>query len=102
MAHFVHSLPFTTASTGRIDVVVDWTFATDDVFVVVATGNHTCFDGQFINFNICNVIASVRGAGKPAKLSMPGQPAGVYTLYVDNIGPNTEAISWQVFVTSPG
>jgi hypothetical protein len=102
LAHHVHFQAFTTVATGRIDAIVDWTFATDTVLVVVATGHFTCYDGQVVNFNTCNVIASVRGATKPEKLSLPGQPAGVYTLYVDNIGPDTEAISWQIFVTTPG
>lgn len=102
LPHHVRLLAFTTVATGRIDAIVDWTYATDTVLLVVATGHFTCYDGQVVNFNTCNVIASVRDATKPEKLSLPGQPAGVYTLYVDNIGPDTEAISWQIFVTTPG
>ena len=97
-----HWVSFTTVSTGRIDVTVDWTFATDTVWLVVAPGTETCYDGQRLNLSICNVIVSLDDATKPKKLSLPGQPAGTYTLYIRNRGPNTEAISWQVFVTTPG
>lgn len=97
-----HWVPFTTVSTGRVDVTVDWTFATDTVWLVVATGRETCYDGERLDLTICNVIANLTDASKPKKLSLPGQPAGTYTLYVRNRGPNTEAIAWQVFVTTPG
>ncbi len=102
LKNYTHWQPFTTGSTGRIDVTVDWTYTTDAVKVLVATGNHTCYDGKYSDFSVCNVIASVSDSSKPKKLSLPGEPAGVYTLYVSNQGPDTEAIAWQVFVTTPG
>jgi hypothetical protein len=101
LKNYDHWQPFTTVSTGRIDVTVDWTFTTDAVQVLVATGSHTCYNGTYADFTVCNVIASVNDSSKPKKLSLPGEPAGVYTLYVFNHGPNTEAIAWQVFVTTP-
>lgn len=101
-ANHVHIVRFTTTSTGRIDSTVDWTLSSDSMRVVIATGSNTCFDGTFINFSICNKVSDIAGASKPTQTSLPGQPAGPYTLYIDNLGPNTEAVSWQVFVTIPG
>lgn len=101
-AHYVQYIPFSIGNTGRIDATVDWTFSTDRVVVVVASGIHTCFDGTYINFTVCNVITQQRDASKPKKVSAPGQPSGSYTLYIDNLGPATESVSWQVFVTNPG
>ncbi len=95
-----HWVPFTTASTGRLDGTVDWTYATNDVQVLVATGRHTCTDGQYWDFSSCNVIVSVHDKSKPKKFSLPGEPAGTYTLYVLNHGPDTESISWQVLLTT--
>ncbi|HXY42379.1 MAG TPA: hypothetical protein VEQ10_22070 [Vicinamibacteria bacterium] len=97
-----HWVPFTTTSTGRLEGTVDWTFATDDVEVMVATGRHTCTNGQYWDFSTCNVIASIHNGSKPKKFSLAGQPAGTYTLYILNNGPATESVSWQVLVTTPG
>jgi ABC-type phosphate transport system substrate-binding protein len=100
--HHVRVVRFTTTATGRIETTVDWTLSTDTMRVVVATGNDACFDGTFIDFSICNKVSDIAGASKPTRASLPGQPAGAYTLYIDNLGPNVEAVSWQVFVTIPG
>lgn len=97
-----HWVPFTTGRTGRIEGTVDWTLPTDDVQVIVATGSHTCSDGQYWDFTACNIIVSIHDGSKPKKFSLSGQPAGTYTLYVLNYGPETESFSWQVVVTTPG
>jgi len=102
LANYVHHTVFTTLSTGHIDVSVDWTYSTDTVRVVVASGSFTCYDGTYIDYNRCSIVADVNDGTKPRKIALPGKPAGTYTLYIDNFGPQTEAISWQVFLTTPG
>jgi hypothetical protein len=102
LANYIQPVRFTTASAGRIDAIADWTFATDKVELVVATGSNACFTGTYIDFRTCNVIATVNDSSKPKKISLPGQPAGPYTLYIWNRGTQTEAVSFQIFVTTPG
>jgi hypothetical protein len=95
-------IPFTTATTGRIDLTVDWTLPADDVEVLVATGRHTCVSGEYWDFSACNVVATVHDGSKPKKVSLAAQAAGTFTLYILNNGPNTESVAWQVLLTTPG
>lgn len=101
-ANYVHWVVFTTNKTGRIDISVDWTNSSDSVRLLVATGRHTCYDGTYANFDICNIITSLNDDSKPKMTSLPGEPAGTYTLYIDNLGPETESVAWQIFLTAPG
>jgi hypothetical protein len=91
-------IPFSTSTVGKIDVTVDWTFATDDVDVYLARG--ACSFDQFIASQ-CNVMSfSESTTAKPEKLSVPGAAAGSYVLLIGNLGPADESVAYQV-VLSP-
>lgn len=93
--------PFTTTSSGTIDVTVDWTFSTDDVDIYLARG--ACSFDDFIGRRCSMVAFSESFTAKPEKLSVSGAAAGTYTLLIGNLGPNEESLSYQVTHTSvPG
>jgi hypothetical protein len=96
---FALRVPFTTTQAGRLDVTADWTFVTNDVDVYLMRGNCT-FD-QF-NAAACDVATfSVSETAKPEKVRLTGAAAGSYTLFIGNVGPTDEAVSYQV-VLAPG
>ena len=91
-------LPFTTTATGTLDVTIDWTFAANDVDVILTRGSCS-FDQLFaMQCNVALVADSV--TAKPERLRLPGATAGAYTLFIANIGPGDESASFQV-VLSP-
>ena len=84
-------LTFTTSTSGRVDVIVDWTFASNPVALVWAQGD--CIQ----NPN-CNIIATNNGPDKPKTATAPNLVAGVYTLAVLNLGTTNESVSYQIFL----
>jgi hypothetical protein len=89
--------PFTTTLPGRIDATVDWTFATNDVDAVLVSGN--CSFEQFEAAS-CPILASALSVtAKPERLSVQSAPAGTYTLFIGNAGPDDESVSFQVVLT---
>jgi hypothetical protein len=89
----------TTNAAGRLDVTVDWTFATNDIDVLITRG--VCSFDQLENGQ-CNIAAfSVSATAKPERISVSGAAAGTYTLFVENLGPGDDSASYQV-VLSPG
>ena len=97
---FVGRLPFISPLPGRLDVTVDWTFATNDVDVYLARG--VCSFDQFFD-DMCDVIATAESfTAKPERLSVASAGMGSYTLFVGNFGPEDESLSWQVVLTPSG
>ena len=94
-------IPFSISSTGRLDVTVDWTFASNDVDVYLVRG--ACTFDQFINLG-CNIIAfSESGTAKPERVSSSGATAGSYFVAIGNLGPTDESVAFQVVLTTgPG
>jgi hypothetical protein len=88
-----------TTETGSFEVVVDWTFPTNDIDIVLARGD--CSFDQFVNGGCAIAAAETSTTAKPERLRLLNQPAGTYTLIVPNYGPEDESISYQVIFT-PG
>jgi hypothetical protein len=88
-----------TTETGSLDVVVDWTFATNDVDIFLARGD--CSFDQFVAGGCTIAAAATSTTTKPERVRLANQPAGTYTLIVPNFGPGDESISYQVIFT-PG
>jgi hypothetical protein len=95
---FVAGQYFSTPATGTIDVTVNWTFAENTIYVWLAKGQ--CTFEQFDADTCQYVTQSLTSRPKPRILSVPGAAAGTYTLIVGNIGPQDEAVSYQVVLTS--
>jgi len=100
---FILYYPFTTTATGTIGVLVDWTFATNDVDIYLARGTVPCSLEQFNNRQ-CTWLGSAESTtAKPERLSVPNLAAGPYTLYIVNFGNTQESMSFQITLTSlPG
>ena len=94
------SLSFNTTKPGTIDVIVDWTYATNDVDVYLAKGS--CSFDQFISRQCDMVAFSESTLAKPEKITAPNAAAGIYTLLIGNIGPTEESVSFQVLLTTVG
>lgn len=90
-------VPFTTTRVGNIEATVDWTFATNDVDVLVARGS--C-DADQLAAQQCPIVAlSLSTTAKPEKVRTDSAAAGTYTLFVENTGPGDESVSFQVVLT---
>jgi hypothetical protein len=85
-------------ASGRLDVTVDWTFATSPIGVyVVAAG--TCTIAQF-NADTCTYLARSETTVKPRKFSVANVTAGNYELLAANFSDVDESISGQVVLSS--
>jgi hypothetical protein len=91
---FVIRAPFTTQRVGRVDVEVDWTYATNDVDVILTRGVCTFAQFEAMQCEVLSVAAST--SVKPERLSIAGAAAGSYTLFIVNLGPEDDSVAWQV------
>lgn len=91
--------PFTAGTAGRLDVVVDWTFAASPIAVYVVRG--ACSLEQ-LNARTCDFVlrSEASTTPKPRKLSASNVTAGNYQLIVGNAGSQEEAASALVQVSS--
>jgi hypothetical protein len=88
---------FTTTRTGNLEVTVDWTFATNDVDVALVRGD--CSFDQFLGQQ-CTILAfSLSETAKPERIRSDNAAAGTYTLFIENVGPGAESVSFQVVLT---
>lgn len=93
------AVPFNFTSTGRLDVILDWTSPTSPIGVYVVPIN-TCTLDQF-NARTCNfVIRSEPSSVKPRKSSASGVAAGNYLLLIANFGAQDESASTQIIFSS--
>jgi hypothetical protein len=90
---------FATTQAGDLEVVLDWTFAENDLDALLIRGE--CTPEQLIALE-CNVGAIADSAAKPERLGISNAPAGTYTFYVINLGATTESFSFQVLLTTVG
>jgi hypothetical protein len=90
----------TTSARGTLKGHVNWTFADDHILLYLTEGS--CSFSQ-LTASQCNVVAlSESKTPKPRNVVYENAPPGDYLLWVGNLGPNTEAISVQVTLTTGG
>lgn len=95
---FLLSVPFHTTALGSIRATVDWTFPESIIYVYIS--RDTCTLEEF-NGGTCQIVAaSQTSTPKPRVLTVNGAAAGAYTLYIGNFAGETEAVSWQVHLTT--
>jgi hypothetical protein len=93
---------FSVPESGRLDITVDWTIATNRLGVWVVPV-HTCSIDE-LNAGSCNfLVRSDPSASttKPLKISTPNFAAGNYTWIIGNPSADQESIAFQ-FVLSKG
>ncbi len=89
---------FSFPDVGRLDMTVDWTFATSPIGVYVVPAN-TCTLDQF-NARNCNfLLQSEPSSAKPRKVSVSNLAAGNYRWIIANFSANDESFSYQVVIT---
>jgi hypothetical protein len=93
---YVYAEGFTTSRTGTIDATVDYTYTTNQILVWIARG--TCTYDQF-SASQCDYAATSFAGPKPRKVSVTAAAAGTYTLLVANLGPDDDAVAYQVMLT---
>jgi hypothetical protein len=91
---------FATTTAGDLEILLDWTFAENDLDALLTRGE--CTPEQLIALE-CDVgaIADSRTA-KPERVGISSAAAGTYTFYVVNLGATTESFSFQVLLTTVG
>lgn len=84
-------------TVGRVDIIVDWTFASSPIGVYLVQG--ACSLEQF-NARSCNFLIRSESGAKPRKASASNVMPGTYSVLVANGASETEAVSLQVFLAS--
>ena len=104
-AHFAVTT-VTDPAAGRWEATVDWTFATNTVWMWVANG--ACTVEQFAlpscpfeaacpcQFTIRSEVATP----KPRVLTIPNAPGGTRTLIIANLGPREESGNYNITLMS--
>jgi hypothetical protein len=90
------STPITAGTAGRLDVILDWTFADSPIGVYVTQGS--CNLDQF-NSRTCNFVIRSESGAKPRKVS-GNVTAGNYEFLVANFASRDESASTQVILSS--
>jgi hypothetical protein len=91
---------FTTTRAGDLQIIVDWTFATNNLDLLLFRGE--CSPEQFAASE-CDIAAVADSAtAKPERVGLGNAPAGTYTIVVFNFGETEETISYQVLLTTLG
>jgi hypothetical protein len=92
----VHA-PLVLAQSGTLEIIVDWTFASNDVDINLYTG--TC-NFQLLTTVGCPVLAKADSiSNKPERLTVTNMAAGTYTVGVTNFGRTNESGVIQAFLT---
>ncbi len=97
----------TTVSSGALETTVDWTHASNTVWMYLAEGE--CTVDQFAS-DACPgpacacrfSVTSEQATPKPRVLSVPNASAGTRALIVWNHGPRSESGSYQAVLTTTG
>jgi hypothetical protein len=96
-AETIGFVTFTTTLPGALEATVDWTFAANDVDVLIARA--PCSFEQLVA-DQCTVLAfATSETTKPEKARAEGTTPGSYVLFVVNFGPGDESVSFQVVLT---
>jgi hypothetical protein len=81
---------------GTLEIIVDWTFASNDVDIHLYSG--TCTSQQIVTTG-CSIIARADSVNlKPERLTVSVQP-GTYAIGVANFGRGNESGTVQTFLT---
>lgn len=92
----VHA-PLVLTQSGSLEIIVDWTFASNDVDINLYSGTCTF---QLLTTSGCTRIANADSVTqKPERLNVANLAAGSYTVGVTNFGRSNESGVIQAFLT---
>jgi hypothetical protein len=84
---------FQSAWNGRLEVVVDWTSAGNNLDVVLTRG--FC-DFDQLQAGACIVMGAAESpTAKPERIAVDNAVSGTFTLFVTNRGPGTDSFSYR-------
>jgi hypothetical protein len=90
---------FSVPEAGRLDITVDWTYASSRIGVFLVPAN-TCNTVDEFNARSCNfLVRSEPSTVKPRKISTPNFAAGNYRWLIGNFSDSNESISWQIVLS---
>jgi hypothetical protein len=88
--------PLTISQAGTLEIVADWTFASNDVDIHLYSGTCTF---QQLTTSGCSIIARADSvSNKPERLTVAIQP-GNYSVGIANFGRTNESGVMQAFLT---
>jgi hypothetical protein len=96
-ASFVSFANFSTTSVGTLEATLDWTFPANDLDVYITPG--TCTFAQLTANQCTMIVFSESTVAKPERVRATNVVAGSYTIWVSNVGPGDETLSYQVVFT---
>lgn len=91
---FIAWLPFPTSRAGRLDATADWTLGTNNLDVYLVRGE--CNYDQLAAGQCEVLVASESLTAKPETVRYESPAASTYTIFVNNLGPGDESVSFQV------
>jgi hypothetical protein len=90
---------FSVPDSGRLDVTLDWTFASSRVGFYLVPAN-TCTTIEEFNARSCNfLVRSEPSPTKPRKISTPNFAAGNYRWMVAVFSDQDESVSFQIVLS---
>lgn len=89
--------PVTVSGTGTVEIVADWTFASNDIDILFFTGS--CSSAQAVRGQCTIANRTTATNVKPERLTITGVPAGNYSVGFANYGASAESGNYQVFLT---
>ena len=88
--------PVPVPGAGTLEIVADWTFASNDLDILLYSGSCNALQAAR---GECPIVSRTTGATtKPERLSM-GVPAGNYSVGFANFGLTADSGNFQVFLT---
>jgi hypothetical protein len=94
-------LVFSTTTVGRLDITVDWTFATNTFLVALVEAN-TCTLDHLLSGGNCPALTLADSGGKPRRVSYFASTPTRYGLIIVNTGSQDDAVGAQVVLASTG
>lgn len=89
--------PVSVSGTGTVEIVADWTFASNDIDIFFYTGS--CTSAQAIRGQCTISNRTTSTTAKPERLTITGVPAGSFSVGFANYGETAESGNYQVFLT---
>ena len=89
--------PFSVAGAGTLELVADWTFASNDVDIIVYSA--TCTSNQAVRGQCPVANRTTSTTTKPERITISGVPAGNFAVGFANYGNSAESGNFQVFLT---
>lgn len=92
-----YRVEFTTGATGTLEVIADWTFASNDIDIQVS--RPPCVFATFYADACSKVGEAVSFTQKPERLTVANVAAGNYVLYIYGVAITAESGNLQIYVT---